>query len=172
MASEDTQAAQSPTQKNVAKSAPTRTGGLQMTRRFTKAGEPAFETVEWELRTATIMDDKGEILFEQKDVEIPKAWSQLATNVVVSKYFRGAVGKPGREHSVKQLIGRVADTITKWGEAGGYFASPEDRDIFREELTHLLVHQKMAFNSPSGSTWAWRRSRSAPPASSTRSRTR
>ena len=122
--------------------------GLRLVRRFTQPGIPAFDSVEWELRTATISDDKGNVLFEQKDVEVPKLWSQLATNVVVSKYFRGAVGRPGRESSVRQLVGRVTDTITKWGEAGGYFASAEDRDLFRDELAHLLLHQKMAFNSP------------------------
>jgi len=107
-----------------------------------------FDTVEWELRTATITDDKGEILFEQKDVEVPKPWSQLATNVVVSKYFRGTVGKPGREGSVRQIISRVVDTMVRWGSEDGYFVSDEDRDNFRDELSHLLVHQMMSFNSP------------------------
>jgi ribonucleoside-diphosphate reductase alpha chain len=144
MASRESSAAQS----TGVRSATTKTGGLQVQRKFSTAGKPVFDSVEWELRMAIITDDKGEILFEQKDVEVPKAWSQLATNVVVSKYFRGAVGRPGREHSARQLIGRVADTITRWGHEGNYFASEEDRDIFREELTHLLVHQNLAFNSP------------------------
>ena len=122
--------------------------GVRVTRHFTRPGESVWDSVEWELRTATIADDKGEILFEQKDVEVPKTWSQLATNVVVSKYFRGAVGQPGRETSVRQLIGRVVDTLTFWGGKDGYFASDEDRDAFRDELTHLLLHQKLSFNSP------------------------
>jgi ribonucleoside-diphosphate reductase alpha chain len=122
--------------------------GIRVARRFTRPGVPPFDTVEWELRTATIADEKGEVLFEQKDVEVPSTWSQLATNVVVSKYFRGGLGRPGRETSARQLIGRVIDTIVLWGEQGGYFAAPEDRDAFRDELSHLLLHQKLSFNSP------------------------
>ena len=87
-------------------------------------------------------------MFEQKDVEVPAFWSQLATNVVVSKYFRGHVGTPERENSVRQLIDRVVDTIASWAETQHYFATDQDLDTFRAELTHLLVHQKMAFNSP------------------------
>ena len=87
-------------------------------------------------------------MFEQKDVEVPSFWSQLATNVVVSKYFRGHVGTPEREHSVKQLIDRVVNSIAAWAETQHYFASDEDLAAFKAELTHLLVHQKMAFNSP------------------------
>ena len=122
--------------------------GVQVRRFFTQPGETVWDTVEWELRTATIADDKGEVLFEQKEVEVPTSWSQLATNVVVSKYFRGAVGQPGRETSVRQLIGRIVDTLTLWGTKDGYFASNDDRDAFRDELTHLLLHQKLSFNSP------------------------
>ena len=122
--------------------------GVEVRRIFTRPGQDVWSTVDWELRTASIQDDQGEILFEQKDVEVPSSWSQLATNVVVSKYFRGAVGQPGRESSVRQLIGRVVDTLTRWGSEGGYFASTDDRDAFRDELTHLLLHQKLAFNSP------------------------
>ena len=88
------------------------------------------------------------MVFEQYDVEIPKPWSQLATNVVVSKYFRGPLGTPQREQSVKQLIGRVVDTITNWGRKDGYFATDEDAQAFADELSYLLVHQKLAFNSP------------------------
>jgi ribonucleoside-diphosphate reductase alpha chain len=124
------------------------TSGVRVRRHFTKPGDDVFAGVDWELRTATIADDKGEVLFEQIDVEVPVSWSQLATNVVVSKYFRGAVGQPGRETSVRQLIGRVVDTMTEWGQKGSYFASDEDRDAFQAELTHLLLHQKLAFNSP------------------------
>jgi ribonucleoside-diphosphate reductase alpha chain len=125
-----------------------KSAGVQVRRHFTTKGEDVFGGVDWEPRTATIADDKGEVLFEQTDVDVPVTWSQLATNVVVSKYFRGAVGQPGRETSVRQLIGRVVDTMTTWGEQGGYFASTEDRDAFHDELTHLLLHQKLAFNSP------------------------
>ena len=122
--------------------------GLSIERYFTCAGEDPFDKVEWELRSALIANEKGEMVFEQKDVEIPKSWSQLATNVVVSKYFRGHVGTPERETSVRQLIGRVVRRIREWGEDGGYFASPADAQAYADELTYLLVHQKMAFNSP------------------------
>jgi ribonucleoside-diphosphate reductase alpha chain len=122
--------------------------GLRYERRHTRPGVDPFATVEWELRNATITSEKGEVLFEQKDVEIPKGWSQMATNVVVSKYFRGNLGTPDRERSVRQLIGRVVSTITAWGSRTGYFASPEDESAFKDELAHLLLNQKMAFNSP------------------------
>ncbi|HKK51680.1 MAG TPA: vitamin B12-dependent ribonucleotide reductase [Myxococcota bacterium] len=123
-------------------------GGLVIQRHFTQPGVDPFDTVEWDLRSATIANEKGETVFEQTDVEIPRSWSQLATNVVVSKYFRGHLGTPEREHSVRQLIGRVVGRIRAWGEEGGYFASEEDAQAFSDELTYLLVHQKMAFNSP------------------------
>ncbi len=122
--------------------------GLHIERHFTDGKVSPFDTVEWELRSAAIANEKGESVFEQTDVEIPKKWSQLATNVVVSKYFRGHVGTPEREYSVKQLIGRVVRRICEWGEQGGYFATTADADAFSDELTYLLVHQKMAFNSP------------------------
>ena len=122
--------------------------GLTIERHFTSEGIDPFDTVEWELRSATITNEKGETVFEQTDVEIPKSWSQLATNVVVSKYFRGHVGTPQRERSVRQLIGRVVGRIREWGEEGGYFATEEDARAYADELTYLLVHQKMAFNSP------------------------
>ena len=93
----------------------------------------------WELRTASISAESGKAVFEQKDVEIPKFWSQTATNVVVQKYFRGQLGTPGRERSVRQLIDRVADTITSWGEKDGYFADRISSESFRAELKHLLV---------------------------------
>ena len=123
-------------------------GGLRFERRFTRPGVDPFDEVTWEARIASITNEKGETVFEQKDVEVPSFWSMTATNVVVSKYFRGHVGQPDRETSVKQLISRVADTIAGWGDKGGYFASPADRDAFHAELKHLLVNQKMAFNSP------------------------
>ncbi len=123
-------------------------GGLRFERRFTTPGVNPFDEVEWETRNALIVNERGETVFEQKNVEIPKSWSMTATNVVVSKYFRGNLGTPERERSVRQLVSRVVDTIAGWGEAGGYFATTEDRDAFHDELQHLVLHQKMAFNSP------------------------
>ncbi|HEV3232428.1 MAG TPA: vitamin B12-dependent ribonucleotide reductase [Candidatus Dormibacteraeota bacterium] len=122
--------------------------GLKFERRFTKPGVHPFDTVEWDLRTAAITNEKGEVVFEQKDVEVPKSWTQMATNVVVSKYFRGQMGSPARERSVKQLIGRVVDTIHGWGASQGYFADADSAEAFRHELAYLLVTQRMAFNSP------------------------
>jgi ribonucleoside-diphosphate reductase alpha chain len=117
-------------------------------RYFTRPGDDPYAELQWEYRAATIADESGNAFFEQKDVEIPAAWSQTATNVVVSKYFRGPLGTDRREKSVKQMIGRVADTITGWGAKDGYFLSDDEAETFRIELTHLLVNQKMAFNSP------------------------
>jgi len=117
-------------------------------RYFTRPDVHPFDELTWEYRTAAIADESGNAFFEQKDVEIPASWSQTATNVVVSKYFRGPLGTDRREKSVKQMIGRVADTIAGWGRKDGYFQSDEEAETFRIELTHLLVNQKMAFNSP------------------------
>ena len=122
--------------------------GLTVDRYFTKEGVDPFEEVEWELRDAVISGADGKVFFEQRQVEFPKVWSQTATNVVVQKYFRGTLGTAQRERSVKQMIGRVADTMFGWGKADGYFKSPRDAHAFRDELVHLLVQQKMAFNSP------------------------
>jgi ribonucleoside-diphosphate reductase alpha chain len=122
--------------------------GLTIPRHFTQAGVDPFDMVVWELRSAKITDEGGAVVFEQTDVEIPKDWSQLATNVVVSKYFRGHVGTPERERSVKQLIGRVVGRIVEWGEKSGYFRTPEDRDAYSDELKYILVSQRVAFNSP------------------------
>ena len=122
--------------------------GLRFQRRYSEPGVDPFDAVEWEIRDAVIANEKGEIVFEQKGVEVPRFWSQTATNVVVSKYFRGHLGTPDRETSVRQLIGRVADTIRDWGVAGGYFASDEDAEAFHAELVHLLLHQMACFNSP------------------------
>ncbi len=122
--------------------------GLQVERYFTIPGVDPFEQVEWERRTARIMGSGGTAVFEQPDVEFPKFWSQRATDIVAQKYFRGKLGSPERERSVRQMIGRVADTITRWGIGDGYFASPDDAATFRAELTHLLLHQMAAFNSP------------------------
>ncbi|MFZ0639389.1 MAG: vitamin B12-dependent ribonucleotide reductase [Candidatus Acidiferrales bacterium] len=127
---------------------PALSGGLEFQRRFTDGKVAPFDAVEWERRTAQIGNEKGQVIFRQENVEVPKQWSQTATNIVASKYFHGKPNTANRETSVRHLIGRVADTIVRWGEQGGYFASPQSRDAFRDELTHLLVEQKMAFNSP------------------------
>jgi ribonucleoside-diphosphate reductase alpha chain len=120
---------------------------LQVRRLFTSPGSHPFEHVEWERRNAHI-GHGDHVAFEQLDVEFPKSWSQNATNIVSQKYFRGQVGSPAREHSVKEMISRVAGTITGWGRTGGYFASEEDAAAFNHELTHILLHQMAAFNSP------------------------
>jgi ribonucleoside-diphosphate reductase alpha chain len=120
---------------------------LSIKRVFTTPGVHPFDTVEWELRDARIGHGE-EIAFEQAGVEFPKSWSQNSTNIVAQKYFRGQVGSPERERSVKEMIGRVAGTITGWGRAGGYFASEDDARAFNHELTHILLHQMAAFNSP------------------------
>ena len=122
--------------------------GLRFTRYFTQRGIHPFDNVEWEKRTATISSEKGDKIFEQQDVEIPKSWSMTATNVVVSKYFHGQVGTPQRETSVRQLVERVAKAYYNWGLKDGYFASQEDAEIFYYELVFLLVNQFMSFNSP------------------------
>jgi ribonucleoside-diphosphate reductase alpha chain len=122
--------------------------GLTFPRFFTEPGIDPFDEIEWDLRTAGIGNERGEVVFEQRDVEVPKGWSQQATNIVASKYFRGQLGTAGREHSVKQLIGRVVDTIAAWGRAQKYFASEDDLEAFSGDLKHILVNQKAAFNSP------------------------
>jgi len=122
--------------------------GALVPRHFTRAGVHPYDEVEWELRTASIANEKGEILFEQQNVEMPKAWSQMATNVVVSKYFHGHVGTPEREHSLRQLIDRVVNAIAAWGLKGGYFDNEVQQGTFAAELTHILLHQKASFNSP------------------------
>jgi ribonucleoside-diphosphate reductase alpha chain len=122
--------------------------GLRFERHFTPPGSHAYDLVEWERRTAAITNEKGVLIFEQRDVEVPRAWSQLATNVVAQKYFRGHVGKPDREHSVRQLVDRVVDTVGRWGREGGYFATEGDAANWEEELRWLLVTQHASFNSP------------------------
>ena len=122
--------------------------GLPFERLFADGKTSPFDAVEWEKRTALIGNEKGVTIFRQEDVEVPKSWSQTATNIVTSKYFHGKPGTKEREGSVRQLISRVVNTIVRWGQEGGYFASEASRDAFRDELTHLLVEQKMAFNSP------------------------
>jgi ribonucleoside-diphosphate reductase alpha chain len=125
-----------------------RATGLEFQRRFTDGKVPPFDKVEWERRTALIGNEKGQVIFRQENVEVPKTWSQTATNIVASKYFHGKPNTPERETSVRQLIGRVVDTVVRWGDEDGYFATTESRNVFRDELTHLLVEQKVAFNSP------------------------
>jgi ribonucleoside-diphosphate reductase alpha chain len=120
---------------------------LSVKRFFTSPGQHAFDTVEWETRDARIAHG-DRVAFEQPDVEFPKSWSQNATNIVAQKYFRGQLGSPTREHSVKQMVSRVAGTIADWGRSRGYFASVEDGDAFESELAYILVHQMAAFNSP------------------------
>src|SRR5690349_995837 len=124
------------------------TKGLHFERRWTRPGVHPYDEITWETRTAAIGNESGKLVFEQKDVEVPDFWSQLATNVVVSKYFRGHVGTPERETSVRQLIDRVVNTIASWAETQHYFATDDDLRAFQDELTHLIVHQKMSFNSP------------------------
>ncbi|HEY1419244.1 MAG TPA: vitamin B12-dependent ribonucleotide reductase [Candidatus Dormibacteraeota bacterium] len=122
--------------------------GLHFGRYFTPAGSHAYDLVEWERRTAAITGEKGQVIFEQKDVEVPRSWSQLAINVVAQKYFRGSLDSPERETSVRQIIDRVVDTLARWGREGGYFATEEDAENWAEELRYLLVTQQASFNSP------------------------
>ena len=123
--------------------------GLNFDRFFTDGKISPFDLVEWEKRTALIGNEKGVTIFRQENIEVPKNWSQTATNIVASKYFHGKPGSPEREGSVRQLIARVVNTIVRWGTEGGYFVDDASRDAFKDELTHLLVEQKMSFNSPS-----------------------
>src|SRR5712692_6153608 len=122
--------------------------GLTVNRYFTTRGVDPADELAWERRSASITGEDGKPVFEQTNLEIPKSWSMLATNVVASKYFRGTPGTPERESSVRGLVARVVDTITRWGAEGGYFSTEDDRDAFHAELSHLLLRQKAAFNSP------------------------
>ena len=122
--------------------------GIRLERHFTTLGTHPYDGLSWERRDAVITNHQGETIFEQKDVEVPAGWSQLATNVVVSKYFHGHLDAPDRERSVRQLIDRVALTISGWAREGNYLAGTEDQEAFEAELTYLLVNQHMAFNSP------------------------
>src|SRR5258708_12816509 len=122
--------------------------GLSFRRSFTKPGVSPYDEVEWERRLAQITDAQGNVIFEQKDVEVPKDWSMTATNIVASKYLHGHVGTPERETGVRQLVARVAETIRNWGLAQGYFKTAEDGAIFHDELVHILVRHYPAFNSP------------------------
>lgn len=122
--------------------------GLSFRRFHTTPGVHPFDTIEWEFRSAVISNERGETIFEQKDIEVPKSWSMTATNVVVSKYFHGKMGTPERETSVRQLVDRVARTMADWGRKGNYFTSEDDAQTFYAELSFLLVNQYMSFNSP------------------------
>jgi ribonucleoside-diphosphate reductase alpha chain len=122
--------------------------GLSFRRFFTKPGISPYDELEWDLRLAQITDAQGNVIFEQKEVEVPKDWSMTATNIVASKYLHGKVGTPERETGVRQLVTRVAETIRNWGLAQGYFKTPEDGATFHDELVHILVRQYAAFNSP------------------------
>jgi ribonucleoside-diphosphate reductase alpha chain len=122
--------------------------GLAFRRLFTKPGVSPYDEVEWDLRLAQITDAQGTVIFEQKDVEVPKDWSMTATNIVASKYLHGKIGTPEREKGVRQLVGRVAETIRDWGMAQGYFRTADDSATFHDELVHILVRQYAAFNSP------------------------
>src|SRR5690349_21529164 len=122
--------------------------GLKIRRLFTKPGVSPYDEVEWDLRLAQITDSQGGVIFEQKDVEVPKDWSMTATNIVASKYLHGKIGTPERETGVRQLVSRVAETIRDWGLAQGYFRTPEDGATFHDELVHILIRQYAAFNSP------------------------
>ncbi len=123
-------------------------GEFRYRRYYTKPGMHPYETVKWETRNAVITDNKSQVIFEQKTVEVPTFWSQTATNIVASKYFRGRLGTAEREHSVRQLIDRVAGTIATWGRKGGYFLDEEEAQTFESELIHILLYQMAAFNSP------------------------
>ncbi len=122
--------------------------GLAFRRLFTKPGVSPYDEVEWDLRLAQITDAQGNVIFEQKDVEVPKDWSMTATNIVASKYLHGKIGTPDREKGVRDLVARVAETIRDWGHAQGYFRTAEDSVTFHDELVHILVRQYAAFNSP------------------------
>src|SRR3984893_16523387 len=122
--------------------------GLRFGRYFTPEASHAYDLIEWERRTAAITGEKGQVIFEQKDVEVPRSWSQLAINVVAQKYFRGGAGTPERETSVRQLIDRVVETLKTWGVEGSYFATDEDAENWAQELRYLLVTQQASFNSP------------------------
>jgi ribonucleoside-diphosphate reductase alpha chain len=149
--------------------APYSQGGLTFSRRFSKEGVSPYDEVQWERRTALIADSKGNTIFEQKDVDVPVDWSMTATNIVASKYLHGPLGSPERETGVRQLVSRVAETIREWGIAGGYFATDADAAAFHDELAHMLLTQKVAFNSPvwfnvgcdrlepfaAGANWHW-----------------
>src|SRR5664280_3831714 len=125
--------------------------GISFPRYFTtklEASKTPYDEIQWETRTASIGNDKGSVIFEQRDVEVPVDWSQTATNIVASKYFHGKLGSADRETSVAQLVQRVVDSIADWGKKDGYSKTPQDAENFRTELAHLMLTQKACFNSP------------------------
>ncbi|HPN14937.1 MAG TPA: vitamin B12-dependent ribonucleotide reductase [bacterium] len=122
--------------------------GIKFQRFFSTEGRSPYDELEWDERDAVITNEKGQVVFEQKNVEVPKTYSQTATNIIVSKYFRGRLGTPERETSMRQLVDRVAKTISNWGRVGGYFMTEQDADVYEAELTSILVNQRAAFNSP------------------------
>src|SRR3989339_1983134 len=122
--------------------------GLEFRRLYTKAGLHPYDEIKWEIRDATITSDKGQVVFSQKEVEIPSVWSQTATNIAVSHYFRGRIGTKERERSARQMVDRVAKTISNWGRTQGYFKDEESAEIYEQELTYILINQHAAFNSP------------------------
>src|SRR5215831_6464359 len=136
-----------PTEHRKSKPETTKNAGLRFERVFSDTAVAPFDQIEWERRTAEITDDSGKVIFKQENVEVPKSWSQLATKVVVSKYFYGEQGTPERETSVRQLINRISRTIADWGVKDGYFSKAEG-EVFCDELTWLCINQYGAFNSP------------------------
>src|SRR5881227_1585447 len=143
-AEQDTRAAATAVEETV-NSVVDESAALGVKRYFTIPGRDPFDEIEWETRDAFI-PGKDKPAFEQKDVEFPKFWSQTATNIVAQKYFRGRLSSPERERSVKQMIGRIVDTIGAWGRDGGYFATEDEAQTFQDELKFILVHQLAAFN--------------------------
>jgi ribonucleoside-diphosphate reductase alpha chain len=137
-----------PQTSTVAYQTPYTRGGLTFSRRFSTEGRSPYDELQWERRAASITDQKGNTIFEQKDVEVPVDWSMTATNIVASKYLHGRLGAPERETGVRQLVARVAETIRGWGLENGYFATEKDAGVFHDELAHMLLTQKVAFNSP------------------------
>ncbi|MGH8011224.1 MAG: vitamin B12-dependent ribonucleotide reductase, partial [Candidatus Binataceae bacterium] len=125
-----------------------KSAGVALERYFTRPGVDPMSQIEWDRRSAVISGEDGRVVFQQAEVEVPRAWSQTATNVVVSNYFRGPLNSPRRETSVRQLVSRVVDTVVGWGEKQHYFLNESERDTFKAELSHLLVNQMAAFNSP------------------------
>ena len=123
--------------------------GIGIRRHFTTEGIDPYDEVTWDRRDARITNFRdGSVAFEQRDVEVPSTWSLNATNILAQKYFRGTLNTPEREHSLKQVVDRVVDTITNWGVKDGYFVDAAEAEAFRAELKHLVINQKAAFNSP------------------------
>src|SRR5262245_65565357 len=120
--------------------------GIGITRHFTTSGVHPYDTIAWERREARITNwQDGSVAFEQRDVEFPVSWSMNATNIVAQKYFRGTLGTPERESSLRQVVDRVAETIATWGQEGGYFVDDDERNAFRDELKYVLITQRAAF---------------------------